>query len=108
MELDQFAVQVLDHNCFTISRPLRMLGPTLAKIKLIERQGFKVMTVPFFDWDQCQDLEEQAKYIKYRISQLEDVYNFKLSKMENLAKINEKKGKIGKKNRSQKNTSIKC
>eukprot|EP01025_Chloroclados_australasicus_P001154 TRINITY_DN1033_c1_g1_i1.p1 TRINITY_DN1033_c1_g1~~TRINITY_DN1033_c1_g1_i1.p1 ORF type:complete len:604 (+),score=10.64 TRINITY_DN1033_c1_g1_i1:85-1896(+) len=68
-QINQFAVQILDHNCFTISRPLRMLGPTLAKIRLIERQGFKVITVPFFDWDRCQDFDEQAQYLRSKIRQ---------------------------------------
>eukprot|EP01024_Parvocaulis_polyphysoides_P075723 TRINITY_DN97991_c0_g1_i1.p3 TRINITY_DN97991_c0_g1~~TRINITY_DN97991_c0_g1_i1.p3 ORF type:complete len:127 (+),score=11.78 TRINITY_DN97991_c0_g1_i1:238-618(+) len=74
----QFVVQILDHNCFSISRPLRMLGPTLAKIRLIERLDYKVMTVPFFDWDRCTSFEEQVQYIKNKIDGLNQVDVIKL------------------------------
>ena len=61
--LAEQTVLEVDGPCHFCRDSRRELGPTRSKQRLLQRLGWRVLRVPYFEWDALRGPEEQRKYL---------------------------------------------
>ena len=64
------AVEADGPSHFSHNKPHRVLGPTLARNRALQRRGWLVLSVPYFEWDPLGSPEAKSLYLKRKLGAL--------------------------------------
>eukprot|EP01026_Neomeris_dumetosa_P059879 TRINITY_DN56139_c0_g1_i1.p1 TRINITY_DN56139_c0_g1~~TRINITY_DN56139_c0_g1_i1.p1 ORF type:complete len:454 (+),score=62.75 TRINITY_DN56139_c0_g1_i1:105-1466(+) len=62
-------INVAGKTQYTCTRPYRPTGGLVSTQWVYEKQGWKVFTIPFYDWQQIKTDEEKQEYLKQLLSE---------------------------------------
>eukprot|EP01023_Acetabularia_acetabulum_P010169 TRINITY_DN14635_c0_g1_i1.p1 TRINITY_DN14635_c0_g1~~TRINITY_DN14635_c0_g1_i1.p1 ORF type:complete len:228 (-),score=39.67 TRINITY_DN14635_c0_g1_i1:176-859(-) len=64
---ENVAIFVNGAECYSMSSPPERLGSLVARYLVAIGQGFKVVEIPYFEWDLLKDDEDRQVYLQYRL-----------------------------------------
>lgn len=61
------AIEVDGPHHFTQTQPYKVLGPTALRTRLLEAQGFHVVSVPYFEWEAIASEDGRMQYLQQKL-----------------------------------------
>lgn len=62
------ALEVDGAQHFSVMSPYLETGETQARNALLESRGYRVVSVPFYEWDELKTMKEQTLYLDKKLS----------------------------------------
>lgn len=64
------AVEADGPTHFSMNKPYRLMGSTLLRNRALQRRGWRLLSVPFYEWDELPSAKAKAEYLRSKLIQL--------------------------------------